>query len=71
MDYVDDDLANFVGSALQNSSSIDLVLEALQTLGVGTLEDLKYVQEPDLVNVLKPIEIRKFLAQIKALCKYT
>ncbi|XP_056335164.1 uncharacterized protein LOC130246305 [Danio aesculapii] len=67
MDYVDDDLANFVGFALQNSSSKDLVLEALQNLGVGTLEDLKYVQEPDLVNVLRPIEVRKFLARIKAL----
>lgn len=67
----DSDLADFIGSVLPNSSANELVLEALQTLGVETLEDLKYVQEADLVNVLRPIEARKLIARVKALCKYT
>lgn len=70
MGDVDRDLAEFIGSVLPNSSSRDLVLETLQSLGVETLEDLKYVQEPDLVNILRPIEARKLIARINALCKY-
>ncbi|RXN33042.1 hypothetical protein ROHU_004411 [Labeo rohita] len=68
MGDVDRDLAEFIGSVLPNSSSRDLVLETLQSLGVETLEDLKYVQEPDLVNILRPIEARKLIARINALC---
>lgn len=56
MDDVDSDLADFTGSVLPNSSSKNLMLETLQTLGVETLEDLKYVQESDLVNILRPAE---------------
>ncbi|RXN39300.1 Interferon-induced 44 [Labeo rohita] len=67
MGDVDRDLAEFIGSVLPNSSSRDLVLETLQSLGVETLEDLKYVQEPDLVNILRPIEARKLIARINAL----
>ncbi|XP_029914331.1 uncharacterized protein LOC115364059 [Myripristis murdjan] len=69
MHVMDDDLAGFVQSVLPNSSTIELVLEALQTLGVETLDDLKYVQEQDLVNVLRPIEARKMIEHIKALSK--
>ncbi|KAM9501371.1 uncharacterized protein Hap1MRO34_010529 isoform 1-T2 [Clarias gariepinus] len=69
MGDVDSELADFIGSVLPNSSSKDLMLETLQSLGVETLEDLKYVQERDLVNVLRPIEARKFIGRINALCE--
>ncbi len=71
MDDVDSGLSDFIYSVLPNSSSNDLLLEALQTLGVETVEDLKYVQEADLVNTLRPIEARKLIARFKAFCKYT
>ncbi|KAF7641669.1 hypothetical protein LDENG_00275130 [Lucifuga dentata] len=67
MDDEDSGLAGFIGSVLPNSSTNELVFEALQTLGVETLEDLKYVQEADLVNVLRPAKARKVIARIKAL----
>ncbi len=40
MDDVDSGLSDFIYSVLPNSSSNDLLLEALQTLGVETVEDL-------------------------------
>ncbi|KAF5891817.1 Interferon-induced 44, partial [Clarias magur] len=67
MGDVGSELADFIGSVLPNSSSKDLILETLQSLGVETLEGLKYVQEPDLVNILRPIEARKFIGRINAL----
>ncbi|KAL7888837.1 hypothetical protein AOLI_G00038110, partial [Acnodon oligacanthus] len=45
----------------------ELVLEAFQTLGVETLQDLNYVQKADLVSVLRPTEARKLMARVKAL----
>ncbi|KAG9276085.1 hypothetical protein AMEX_G8349 [Astyanax mexicanus] len=63
------DLAGFIGCVLPNSSANDLVLEALQTLGVESIEDLNYIQEADLVNVLRPVEARKLIARVKALCE--
>ena len=70
MDDVDSDLAGFSGSVLPNARANELVLQALQTLGVKTLEDLNYIQEADLVNVLRPSEAIKLIARVKALCKY-
>ena len=70
-DDVGSDLAGFICSVLPNSSANELVSEALQTLGVETLEDLKYVQEADLDNVLMLVEARKLIAHVKALYKYT
>ncbi|KAG9272594.1 hypothetical protein AMEX_G8348 [Astyanax mexicanus] len=67
MGDVDCDLAGFIGCVLPNSSANDLVLEALQTLGVESIEDLNYIQEADLVNVLRPVEARKLIARVKAL----
>ncbi|XP_056613132.1 uncharacterized protein LOC130437768 [Triplophysa dalaica] len=66
MDDVDSGLSDLIYSVLPNSSSNDLLLEALQTLGVETVEDLKYVQEADLVNTIRPIEARKLIARFKA-----
>ncbi|KAF3851929.1 hypothetical protein F7725_005284 [Dissostichus mawsoni] len=44
-----------------------MVLEALREMGVDTLEDLKYVNEADLKNVMRPIDARKRIASVKAL----
>lgn len=71
MNDVDSGLSDFIDSVLPNSSSNDLLLEALHTLGVETVEDLKYVQEADLVNILRLIEAQKMIARIKAFSKYT
>lgn len=71
MDDVDSGLSDFIDSVLPNSSSDYLLLEALQTLGVETVEDFKYVQEADLVGILRPIEARTLIARFKAFCKYT
>ena len=35
--------------------------ENLTELGVTSVEDLEYIQEKDLLTVLKPIEARKLL----------
>ncbi|KAL6460692.1 hypothetical protein MHYP_G00306580 [Metynnis hypsauchen] len=45
----------------------ELVLDAFQRLGVETLQDLNYVQEADLLSVLRPTEARKLIARVKAL----
>ncbi|KAI4827029.1 hypothetical protein KUCAC02_030457, partial [Chaenocephalus aceratus] len=53
MDDAEGDLvAGFISSVLPNSSTNELVLEALQQMGVDTLEDLKYLIEADLKNVM-------------------
>ncbi|RXN21988.1 hypothetical protein ROHU_023872 [Labeo rohita] len=40
------------------------ILDALQNLGVKTVEDMKLVQKDDLAGVLKPIQERKLLAHV-------
>ncbi|CAL8237665.1 unnamed protein product [Arctogadus glacialis] len=40
-------------------------LERLQGLGVEDLEDLTYLQESDLLSVLRPIEARKLLSLLQ------
>ncbi|KAK1885837.1 putative phosphatase YxeH [Dissostichus eleginoides] len=60
-------VAGFISSVLPNSSTNELVLEALREMGVDTLEDLKYVNEADLKNVMRPIDARKLMASVKAL----
>ncbi|RXN34461.1 Interferon-induced 44 [Labeo rohita] len=47
------------------TSILNIVLETLQSLGVGTTEDLQYIQEADLLTVLRPIQARKLLAAWK------
>ncbi|KAK5930544.1 hypothetical protein CgunFtcFv8_026770 [Champsocephalus gunnari] len=68
MDDAEGDLvAGFISSVLPNSSTNELVLEALQQMGVDTLEDLKYLIEANLKNVMRPIDARKLIASVKAL----
>lgn len=71
MDDVDSVFSDFIDSVLPNSSTNDLLLKALQSLGVETVDNLNYVQEADLANIVRPIEARKMIARIKAFCKYT
>lgn len=63
-------LGSFISSVLPNLSEHQQVVEALSALGVETLDDMKYIQEADLLGVLKPIEARKIMAHIKATCKF-
>ncbi|KAI2643064.1 hypothetical protein H4Q32_029533 [Labeo rohita] len=44
------------------------ILDALQNLGVKTVEDMKLVQKDDLAGVLKPIQERKLLAHVNSKC---
>lgn len=41
---------------------LNIVEETLQTLGVETTEDLRFIQEADLLSVLRPIQARKLVA---------
>ncbi|KAL0993618.1 hypothetical protein UPYG_G00110630 [Umbra pygmaea] len=59
------DLASFITSTLQHLKTLEPLLEALLELGVQDLEDLSYIQESDLLHVLKPVEARKLLSQFK------
>lgn len=70
MDDQDSALASFICCLLPHSSGHQSVLDSLKTLGVEELEDKKYVQEADLLHVLRPVEARKQIAQVNATCKY-
>ncbi|XP_039477037.1 uncharacterized protein LOC120443128 [Oreochromis aureus] len=43
-------------------SVLGIVVETLQSLGVETTEDFDFVQESDLMSVLRPIQARKLVA---------
>ncbi|XP_028831045.1 uncharacterized protein LOC114787569 isoform X3 [Denticeps clupeoides] len=62
---VDDALAAFTQSILPNLTSQQSLINALKGLGVETLDDLKYVQDTDLSDVLRPIEARKLISRLK------
>ncbi|XP_035999502.1 uncharacterized protein LOC118564740 isoform X2 [Fundulus heteroclitus] len=47
------------------ASVLEIVLEALQSLGVETTEDLQFINETDLDSVLRPVQARKLLAAWK------
>lgn len=49
--------------------SKDILEEHLQSLGVDTDEDLQFIEEADLLTVLRPIQARKVLAAWKLKCK--
>lgn len=49
---------------------LEIVLEALQSLGVETSEDLQFISETDLNSVLRPVQARKLLAAWKQTSKY-
>lgn len=46
-------------------SVLDIVVETLQSLGVETTEDFDFVQESDLMSVLRPIQVRKLVTAWK------
>ncbi len=58
-------LASSITSALPKLWELEPLLEVLQELGVQDLEDLNYIQESDLLHVLKPVEVRKLLSHCK------
>ena len=67
----DDALASFIASVLPNPSGYQSLLDSLKTLGVECLEDMKYLKEEDLLDILRPIEARKLIACFKATGEYT
>lgn len=50
-------------------SVLGIVVETLQSLGVETTEDFDFVQESDLMSVLRLIQARKLVAAWKKNCK--
>ncbi|MEQ2301167.1 hypothetical protein AMECASPLE_033142 [Ameca splendens] len=46
-------------------SVLEIVLEALHSLGVETSDDLQFINETDLDSVLRPVQARKLLAAWK------
>ncbi|XP_035985347.1 uncharacterized protein LOC105924547 isoform X3 [Fundulus heteroclitus] len=58
-------LLSFIKSSLPKMRDPEPLLQRLQDLGVEDLEDLSYVQESDLLSVLRPIEARKLLSLLK------
>lgn len=53
-----------------SASILEIVLEALQSLGVETSEDLQFISETDLKSVLRPVQAIKLLAAWKQTSKY-
>ncbi|CAL8398976.1 unnamed protein product [Arctogadus glacialis] len=58
-------LLSFIKSSLPKMRDPEPFLERLQGLGVEDLEDLTYLQESDLLSVLRPIEARKLLSLLQ------
>nr|XP_033484749.1 uncharacterized protein LOC117258213 isoform X3 [Epinephelus lanceolatus] len=58
-------LLSFIKSSLPKLRDPEPLLEHLQDLGVEDLQDLSYLQESDLLSVLRPIEVRKLLSLLK------
>lgn len=56
---------SFIKSSLPKLRDPEPLLEHLQGLGVEDLEDLSYLQESDLLSVLRPVEARKLLSLLK------
>jgi hypothetical protein len=52
----------------QTQVDISQCLDSLKTLGVEELKDMKYVQEADLLHVLRQAETRKLIAQMNTTC---
>ncbi|KAK5621095.1 hypothetical protein CRENBAI_013802 [Crenichthys baileyi] len=55
-----DNLRNSITKVLPNlaPSILEIVLEALQSLGVDTSDDLQFINETDLDSVLRPVQAR-------------
>ncbi|XP_056455373.1 uncharacterized protein LOC130389569 [Gadus chalcogrammus] len=58
-------LLSFIKTSLPKMRDPEPLLECLQGLGVEDLEDLTYLQESDLLSVLRPIEARKLLSLLQ------
>ena len=58
-------LLSSIQSSLPKMRDPEPLLERLQGLGVEDLEDLSYLQESDLLSVLRPIEARKLLSLLQ------
>ncbi|XP_060924476.1 uncharacterized protein LOC132998747 isoform X2 [Limanda limanda] len=58
-------LLSFIKTSLPKLRDPEPLLERLQELGVEDLQDLSYLQESDLLSVLRPIEVRKLLSPLK------
>lgn len=58
-------LACFIKSNLPSLREVEPLLEVLLELGVQDLKDLGYIQESDLLHILKPVEVRKLLSLFK------
>lgn len=43
--------------------------ETLQSLGVETRDDFRFIEEADLLSALRPVQARKVLAALKLRCK--
>lgn len=64
-------ISNAITKVLPNlaPSVLGIVVETLQSLGVETTEDFDFVQESDLMSVLRLIQARKLVAAWKKNCK--
>ncbi|KAL6458904.1 hypothetical protein MHYP_G00323760 [Metynnis hypsauchen] len=62
-----DDIRSSISSVLPDlpGSILNIMEETLQSLGVGTIDDFQFVQEADLLCVLRPIQARKLVASWK------
>lgn len=47
----------------------NILEEHLQSIGVETYDDLRFVTETDLMTALRPVEARKLLSAWKQKCK--
>lgn len=52
------------------TSILDILEETLQSLGVETAEDFAFIQESDLLSVLRPVQDRKLVAAWKQTSEY-
>lgn len=66
-----DSIRSFITKVLPDLSAsiLNIVLEALQSLGVETSEDLQFISETDLNSVLRQVQARKLLAAWKQTSK--
>ncbi|KAF3844583.1 hypothetical protein F7725_007746 [Dissostichus mawsoni] len=53
-------------SSVFSQEDVVRILGVFENLGVGSTEDLKYVEADDLAKFLKPIEVRKVMACIRS-----
>lgn len=52
------------------TSILDILEDTLQSLGVETAEDFTFIQEGDLLSVLRPVQARKLVAAWKQTSEY-